>query len=250
MDEIFKAIADPSRRLLLDRLFERDGQRLGELCAGLGFSRQAASKHLRILERANLVTVRWSGRDKHHYLNVVPIQAVRDRWIDKYRAPWVEMLAGLKNTLEEEMKPARRYYETYIQASADAVWQAITDPTFTRRYFFGTAVRSTFEPGAAVHYLNADGTLAVEGKIVEVEPPTRLVMTWRSLYEDELAADAPSTVTWQIEPMGAICRLTLEHTFEDETATYHHTEGWSLIIAGLKTLVETGKTLPAPEVRP
>jgi len=250
VDDVFKAIADPTRRLLLDRLFDRDGQNLGELCGDLGISRQAASKHLRVLEQADLVVVRWAGRDKHHYLNVMPIRALHDRWIDKYRSPWVEMLTGLKRTLEgTEMDSPHRLYKTYVRASAEELWQAITDPTFTRRYFFGTEIKSTFEPGAAVTYVGSDGADTVRGEVLVAERPTRLVMTWRSLWSEELAADPPSKVSWEIEPMGDVCQLTLLHTFDGETATYHETEGWALVLAGLKTLVETGEPLPAPEGR-
>ena len=111
MDAVFKAIADPTRRQLLDRLFDQDGQPLGALCEGLGISRQATSKHLRVLEEADLVAIRWSGRVKLHYLNVMPIRALHDRWIDKYRAPWVDMLAGLKDTLEgPPMETPRRLW--------------------------------------------------------------------------------------------------------------------------------------------
>jgi DNA-binding transcriptional ArsR family regulator/uncharacterized protein YndB with AHSA1/START domain len=247
VDTIFKAIADPTRRQLLDRLFERDGQKLGELCEGLGISRQATSKHLRTLEEAALVAVRWSGRSKLHFLNVMPIRALHDRWIDKYRAPWVDVLQGLKHTLEgPPMESPRRLYQTWIRTSAESLWQAITDPAFTRRYFFGSEIHSTFEVGAPVTYTGSEGGLNVEGTIIESERPRRLVMTWRSLWTEELAADPPSTVTWEIEELGEVCRLTLLHTFDSENATYHETEGWALILAGLKTLIETGNAMPMP----
>ncbi len=248
MDAVFKAIADPTRRQLLDRLFDQDGQPLGALCEGLGISRQATSKHLRVLEEADLVAIRWSGRVKLHYLNVMPIRALHDRWIDKYRAPWVDMLAGLKDTLEgPPMETPRRLYQTWIRTSAEELWQAITDPAFTRRYFFGSEIHSTFVAGAPVTYTGSEGGLNVEGKILEADRPRRLVMTWRSLWTEELAADPPSTVTWEIEEQGDVCKLTLLHTFDSETATYHETEGWALILAGLKTLIETGEAMPMPK---
>ena len=100
MDEVFKALADPTRRQLLDRLFAKNGQTLGELCAELAISRQAVTKHLKILEEANLVAVVWSGREKLHYLNPVPIHAVQARWIAKFERPRLDALAALKARLE------------------------------------------------------------------------------------------------------------------------------------------------------
>lgn len=100
LDLIFKALADRSRRKLLDRLFANNGQTLNELCAGLDMTRQAVSKHLSLLERANLVATEWSGREKRHYLNPVPIQEIADRWIGKYERSRLRALADLKSGLE------------------------------------------------------------------------------------------------------------------------------------------------------
>lgn len=102
MDEVFRALADASRRTLLDRLHAEPGQTLGELCRGLEMSWQAVSKHLAILEEANLVATVRSGREKLHYLNPVPIQEIADRWIGKYQRAPLEALAALKSRLEEE----------------------------------------------------------------------------------------------------------------------------------------------------
>ena len=102
MDEVFRALADPTRRELLDRLYGRDGQTLAELTDDLGMSRQAASKHLAQLERSRLVVSRFAGREKHHYLNPVPIRAIADRWIGKYAEPWVSALSDLRAALEEK----------------------------------------------------------------------------------------------------------------------------------------------------
>ncbi|RJF86262.1 ArsR family transcriptional regulator [Oleomonas cavernae] len=102
LDEVFKALADPTRRALLDRLHARNGQTLGELCEGLGMSRQAVTKHLGILEAANLVAVLRRGREKLHYLNPVPIHAISQRWISKYEHGRLQALAELKKRLEED----------------------------------------------------------------------------------------------------------------------------------------------------
>ncbi len=102
MDDVFRALADPTRRGLLDELFKRDGQTLSELEAGVPMTRFGVMKHLKVLEEANLVTTRRRGREKLHFLNPVPIRLVHDRWVSKYAEPWVTTLTGLKHDLEEE----------------------------------------------------------------------------------------------------------------------------------------------------
>ena len=101
MDAVFKALADKSRRQLLDRLHAANGQTLGELCNGLAMSRQAVTKHLNVLEAANLVVARWRGREKLHYINPVPINEIAERWIGKYERHRVKALAELKRALQE-----------------------------------------------------------------------------------------------------------------------------------------------------
>ena len=102
MDAVFKALADESRRHLLDRLHKKNGQSLGELCEGLAMSRQAVTKHLGILEEANLIAVRWQGREKLHFINPVPIHEIAERWIGKFERPRLAALSELKRKLERE----------------------------------------------------------------------------------------------------------------------------------------------------
>ncbi len=102
MDEVFKALADPTRRGLLDRLFERDGQTLGELEEDLSMTRFGVMKHLKVLEEAGLLTTRKRGREKLHFLNPVPIRLVYERWVSKYAEPWASALSELKTEIEEE----------------------------------------------------------------------------------------------------------------------------------------------------
>jgi DNA-binding transcriptional ArsR family regulator len=110
MDKIFKALADNTRRELLDRLFAKDGQTLGELCEYLSMTRQAVTKHLVILEAANLIVIQWKGREKLHYLNPVPIQEIYERWVSKYEKGRVAAIANLKHALEKpnEEKPTNK----------------------------------------------------------------------------------------------------------------------------------------------
>jgi DNA-binding transcriptional ArsR family regulator len=104
VDEVFKALADPTRRTLLDRLFERDGQSLSALEEQLPMSRFGVMKHLKVLEEAGLVTTRRRGREKLHFLNPVPIRLVHDRWVSKYAEPWASALSDLKKELEEDAR--------------------------------------------------------------------------------------------------------------------------------------------------
>lgn len=244
-DQVFRALADPNRRLLLDRLFERDGQSLVELQSGLPMTRFGVMKHLRVLEAAGLVTSRRVGRERLHYLNPIPIRLIHDRWISRYAQPIVAHLSALKSRLEVPMPAPKHVYEIYIRTTPERLWRAITDPADTRRYYFGNEVRSDWQPGSKLEYLD-DGQVSLDCTILEIEPERRLVHTFTMVYDPEMAAEPPSRVTWEIEQMGEVCRLRLVHNeFTGETKTFQSTEsGWAMILSGLKTLVETGEPLP------
>src|ERR671937_2007012 len=125
MDEVFKALADPTRRGLLDVLFTQDGQTLTALEGRLPMTRFGVMKHLRVLEEAGLVTTKRRGREKLHFLNPVPIRLVHDRWVSKYAEPWAATLSELKTRLEERME---KVFEIYIKTTPERLWEAITDP--------------------------------------------------------------------------------------------------------------------------
>src|SRR5262245_7159682 len=136
MYEGSRALADPSRRRLLDSLNARSGQTLRELCAGLDMARQSVSKHLAVLEQAGLVVTVRRGREKLHYLNAAPVNAIADRWISQYDRERVRVLADLKTALEETpMDTPRFMYVTYISTTPERLWQALTEPAFTKRYW-------------------------------------------------------------------------------------------------------------------
>src|SRR5881397_3667264 len=135
-DDVFKALADASRRVLLDSLNSRNGQTLRELCAGLDMARQSVSKHLAVLEAANLVTTVRRGREKLHYLNAAPINEIAERWITQYDRPRVAALADLKTALEKSpMDKPSFVYTTFIRTTPERLWQGLTDPAFTTRYW-------------------------------------------------------------------------------------------------------------------
>jgi uncharacterized protein YndB with AHSA1/START domain/DNA-binding transcriptional ArsR family regulator len=246
-DDVFKALADPSRRLLLDSLFAADGQTLGDLSARLpAMTRFGVMKHLRLLEAAGLVTSHKIGREKLHYLNPVPIRLIHDRWTSKYTEPWVGALADLKMNLEgPATRRPRHVFQVYIRTTPEDVWQAISDPEVTQRYLHGTRVDSAWRLGERIAYWK-DDELVVEGKVLTAEPPRKLTTTWSFRSSLGLRDDPPSRVTWEIEPIeDQTCRLTVIHDdFPGETPTFQSVKsGWPVVLSSLKSLLETGTAL-------
>jgi uncharacterized protein YndB with AHSA1/START domain len=245
MDAVFKALADPTRRSLLDALFKEDGQTLSALERRLTMTRFGVMKHLRVLEEAGLVVTRRRGREKLHFLNAVPIRLIHDRWIDKYAEPWATTLTGLKRELEATME---KVYEIWIKTTPERLWQAITDPEMRRKYTFGVRVESDWKQGSK-YAGKAGGTTVspgmsiLEGENLEVEPPHRLVQSFRALWSDDVKGEGTSRVTWEIEPVGDSCRLTVTHDQLREGANAEIYGGWPMILSGLKTLLETGELL-------
>jgi uncharacterized protein YndB with AHSA1/START domain len=243
MDEVFKALADPHRRKLLDRLFRRDGQTLSELCQRVAMTRFGVMKHLRVLEEAGLVVTRREGREKLHYLNPMPIRLVHDRWVSKYRAPFAAALSELKSRLEEAM-PETLVYELFIKTTPEKLWQALTEEAVTKRYFFGESIKSDWKAGSDWHSIGPSGSRDVEGKVLECDPGKRLVITWHILYDKALSSEV-SRVTYLIEPRGPVCKLSVTHDIADAPKTAEHVKGgWSLVLSSLKSLLETGAPLP------
>lgn len=249
VDDVFRALADPTRRSLLDELFKQDGQTLSALGAGLPLTRFGVMKHLRILEAAGLVVTRRRGREKLHFLNPVPIRLVHDRWVSKYAAPWASALTDLKHRLED--RTMVKVFEIYIKTTPERLWEAMTSPDMRAKYTFGVRVDSDWTPGSS--YVAAAGPNTVgpnmpisEGENLEVDPPRRLVQTFRALWSDDVKSEGTSRVTWEIEPVGDSCRLTVTHDQLREGANSELYGGWPMVLSGLKTLLETGQTLTTP----
>jgi uncharacterized protein YndB with AHSA1/START domain/DNA-binding transcriptional ArsR family regulator len=263
MDEVFRALADPSRRLLLDSMNERTGQTLRELCAGLDMARQSVSKHLAVLEEANLVTTVWHGREKLHYLNAEPINAIADRWISQYDRARVRALADLKTALEESpMDKSRFVYATYISTTPERLWQALTEPAFTKRYW-ETTFDTDWATGSPMTWDNHGVLISdPEQVVVESDPPRRLSYTWHTItpelaerfgwdaeFAAKIASEPRSTVTFDIEPAGdGVVKLTVVHDgfAPGSTVAQMVSVGWPAVIASMKTLLETGDPLPLP----
>jgi uncharacterized protein YndB with AHSA1/START domain/DNA-binding transcriptional ArsR family regulator len=245
MDDVFRALADPTRRALLDELFREDGQTLSALEARLPMTRFGVMKHLRVLEDAGLVVSRRRGREKLHHLNAVPIRLVHDRWVSKYAEPWAAALSDLKQRLED--KTMEKVFEIYIKTTPERLWQAITDSEMRSKYTFGVGVDSDWTPGS--RYEAAHETAGVrisEGENLEVEPPRRLVQSFVAVWSEQVKGEGTSRVTWEIEPIGDSCRLTVVHDQLHEGANPELYGGWPMILSGLKTLLETGELLTTP----
>jgi uncharacterized protein YndB with AHSA1/START domain/DNA-binding transcriptional ArsR family regulator len=244
VDDVFRALADPTRRSLLDELFREDGQTLSALEARFEMTRFGVMKHLKQLEEAGLVVTRRRGREKLHYLNPVPIRLVHDRWVSKYAEPWAASLSGLKQRLES---PMEKVFEIYIKTTPERLWEAITDSNIRSKYQFGNTITSDFTPGSRYEMGNANAPgLLGEGENLEVDPPRRLVQSMVALWGDDVKAEGTSRVTWEIEPVGDSCRLTVTHDQLREGANDQLYGGWPMILSGLKTWLETGELLTTP----
>ncbi len=265
MDDVFRALSDPSRRSLLDSLNRHNGQTLRELCAGLDMARQSVSKHLAILEEAHLVTTARRGREKLHYLNAAPINAIADRWINHYDRPRAEALADLKTALESTPMTSSTtshetefVYTTYIKTTPEQLWQALTDPAFTVRYW-GVELTSDWKVGSPITWRYKSATMAgPEQTVLVADVNRRLSYNWHAITPEfaeligsspqeaaALAAEKRSNVTFEIEPMGDLVKLTVTHGgFEPGSVILPGvSEGWPTILASLKSLLETGQEL-------
>lgn len=260
MDEVFRALADPSRRSLLDNLNQRNGQSLNELCSGLAMTRQSVSKHLAILMAANLISTVKHGREKLHYLNAEPLNAIADRWLNQYDRRRAAALADLKTALEQTTMNAPDFvYTTYIKTTPEKLWQALTEPAFTQQYW-GVELVSEWQLGSTIDWKVAGITISDPEQVVLVaEKPHKLSFSWHSVTEEfgtaidadpqevaEMAAEERSVATFELEQQGEVVKLTLTHSGFAEGSPMRAgiSQGWQPILSSLKSLLETGAVLP------
>ncbi len=260
MDAVFKALADPTRRRLLDLLNARNGQTLHELHEGLDMSRQAAAKHLRVLEDAGLVATWRRGREKVHHLNAAPVNEIADRWLGTFRGR-AQALADITRALEDSAVSDTRFvYVTYVTTTPEALWEALTEPVFIRRYFGGGGPSSDWQVGSKVLWqMDAEDPVHDwDQRVLECEPHRRLAYSWHS-YQPEMAAmfgwsderlaelrrEPVSKVSFEIEQLGKACKLTVVHDdfVPDSEMLQGISEGWPGILSDLKSLLETGRTV-------
>ena len=245
MDSVFRALADPTRRSLLDELFKVDGQTLGGLVQRLPMTRFGGMKHLRVLEEAGLVVTKRRGREKLHFLNAVPIRLVHDRWVSKFTEPWVATLSDLKQRLEE--RTMEKVFEIYIKTTPERLWKAITDAELRSKYAFGVRVLSDWTPGSRYEGRSPKAPYPIfEGENLEVDPPRKLVQSFNATWSEEIKSEGTSRLTWEIEQVADSCRLTLTHDQLREGASAALYGGHPMVLSGLKTLLETGELLTTP----
>ncbi|KUO15617.1 ArsR/SmtB family transcription factor [Streptomyces dysideae] len=246
MDKVFKALADDTRRRLLDRLHEHSGQTLGELCERIAMTRQSVTQHLAVLEAANLVSTVRRGREKLHYLNPVPLQEIQERWIDKFERPRLRVLGAVKRRAEETMTDKPTFvYVTYIESTPEKVWDALTDADLTAAYW-GHSNVSDWRQGSRWEHVRTDGSGIADavGTVVASERPTRLVTTWAA-PDEEGQQDKYSRVIFDIRQHADIVRLTVTHEdLADEGELADASSGWPAVLSNLKSLLETGHPLP------
>ena len=199
-----------------------------------------------MLEEAGLLTTKRRGREKLHFLNPVPIRLVHDRWVSKYAEPWASALTGLKHTLEKE-HTMEKVFEIYIKPTPERLWEAITDSEMRQKYSFGVGIDSDWTQGSSYQAVHPGAGIEIsEGENLEVDPPRRLVQSFHALWSDDVKAAGTSRVTWEIEPVGDSCQLTVTHDELPEGANPELYGGWPMILSGLKTLLETGELLDTP----
>lgn len=255
MDTVFKALADPTRRALLDALRERDGQTLGELEAVASMTRFGVMKHLKALEEAGLVVSRRAGRSKHHFLNAVTLVEATSRWIEPFvQGPTALGLVALRRTLEEttmttppaasspdaaERRPDH-VQRTWIRTTPERLWQALTTPEESPRYhFLGASL--AIDPGAGGRYDHRwpDGSPMLGGEILRWEPPHLLETTFEPRWAEGVRS---SRVRYEIAVQGSLCELTVLH-FDLPAGLDDVVDGWARTTASLKSYLETGEGL-------
>ncbi|MCU1603007.1 MAG: ArsR family transcriptional regulator [Frankiales bacterium] len=244
MDEVFRALADPTRRALLDELFREDGQSLSALEERFAMTRFGVMKHLKLLEEAGLVVAQRRGREKRHFLNPVPIRLLHDRWVSKYTGAWVTGLVSLREELERTME---KVYEIYIKTTPERLWEAITTADIRKHFQFGVTFASDWQAGSTITMGSAEQpSFLGDGEVLESDPPRRLVHTMRCGWNDDVVAEGTTRVTWEITQVEDSVCLTLTHDQLREGCNPQVYGGWPMILSGLKTWLETGEDLTTP----
>ena len=241
MASVFRGLADPTRRRLLDRLHAENGQSLAELGRDLAVTRQGVTQHLALLEAAGLISTVRRGRQKLHYLNPVPLQEIYERWIAKFERSDLTALSALKRRLEQEetMDKPKLVYVTYIATTPERLWSALTDPEQTAVYWKHRNV-SGWSKGDRWEHVRLDGGSDGGGTILEIDPPRRLSHNWGSFDDPN---DVPSRVTFDLEPVGDAVRLTVTHEDLAADQLEDARTGWAMVLSSLKSLLETGRPI-------
>ena len=243
MDSLFKALADPTRRMMLDSLRATPGQSLQDLAEQCEMTRFGVMKHLAVLEEANLIVAHKKGRFKFHYLNALPLQEAIDRWV----GPLLEQTAAravldLKSNLEGAHKMSKPDFmmQTYIHCTQDALWHALTDADANAAYNF--VVGSCTREGNSLTLKFPDGSPMLILTETNLTPKTRIESTFEPHWAGPDVPLEASRFVYIIEPQGENCLLTVEH-YDIPAGQEGVTDGWHRTIAGLKTWLETVKSV-------
>lgn len=245
MDALFKALNDPTRRDLLDSLRKKDGQSLSDLEATLNMSRFGVMKHLKVLEEAGLILTRKDGRFKYHYLNVLPLQDLMDRWAAPFLQRQARALNELKQKLENDTRMGKPDFlmQTFIACTQDALWAALTEADQMAAYHFAcNTVQGNPAVDATTTFILPSGGAMLRQVTTELDAKSRIAMTFDPLF---MGSDAPSSnMVYLIEPQGKMCKLTIEH-YNLAPGQEGFAEGWARLASSLKSYLETGAALKA-----
>ncbi|HEY5822181.1 MAG TPA: SRPBCC domain-containing protein [Propionibacteriaceae bacterium] len=256
-DRLLNALAEPNRRALLDALTQTDGLSISELGATLPhLGRHAVLKHITVLEDVDLVKTVKTGRVRRCHLNPVPLLELAGRWTDLYGRTWGGALLALRARATTPPEPSRptkeptmpdRVFSIVIAAPIERVWQALTSSEDTVHWYFGNTVESSWEPDTPITYRGPDGEPDIEGTVLLADPPHVLRTTFRPIWSAEVQGGEDTVVEWRLERDGALCRVTVTHTGlpAEGQVTSEVGQGWTLLLSGLKTLLETGQPLTA-----
>ena len=240
MDSTFRALADPSRRALLDALRAEDGQTLSQLEAALPMSRFGVAKHLKVLEEAGLVTRLRRGRFTHHYLNALPLAEALGRWIEPFRvAPAVDAALSLKRRLEAPMTDERPDFvmSTYIRCTRDALWDALTRADAVSAYHFaGVAARGDKTAPGDAQVMEARGARMLTETVTAIEPKSYVAFDFTPGWYDP---PVTSRAAFRLADAGDAQRLTIEH-WDMVPQDGDVADGWTRFASNLKSWLETG----------
>lgn len=240
MDAIFKALADESRRALLDALRVQDGLTLTELCGVLPqMTRFGVSSHLRVLEASGLVTAVKDGRRVRHHLNPLPLREIQHRWLSEFTAETSDRLIALRNHLERKAPAMQTHvFVVYIAAPRQAVWDELTSTGTTRPWLYDSITTATWQPGTRYEQRSADGTLLIEGEVFDVVEPERLALGFDCHWDAVVAAESGGRLTYELAEVDGQTKLTVTTTAGPATAS-EAVEGTPWIYSQLKTLLES-----------
>lgn len=203
MDLVFKAIADPGRRQLLDALRAVDGLSLGELGAVLPrMTRFGVAAHLQVLIDAGLVTTIKHGRRKLHYLNPVPLRDIQRRWMSDFTARSADHLLALRHRMESPVTDPDHVYTIVINAARQAVWDELTSTGTPRSWLYGTVTESTWTVGDRYEQRTAEGMLLIDGQVLAVEEPARLLLGFECHWDAEVQVEKGGTLEYRLTDLG------------------------------------------------